>query len=148
MDNLSQVEADELLSVEKHSASDEVHAFPATGEHLTLKLVTADEREFFNVDINRRSIALNKCTFNGRARSAVILARLDLNGAPHRNPDGEELPCPHLHLYREGYADKWAFPVPPGAFSDLSDLRTTCSDFLAYFNVTRPPVIQKDLLTP
>lgn len=115
---------------------------------MSLPLTSVDQRQTFAVDVNRRSIAISKCTFNGRTRGSIVLARLDLGGAPHRNPDGEELPCPHLHLYREGYGDKWAFPVPPEAFSDLDSLRTTCDEFLAYFNVIQPPTISRDLITP
>jgi hypothetical protein len=147
VDNLLQAEADGLLAMDKVRTSDTVHAFPALGECLSVVLASSDDREQFHVDINRSRLVLNKCTFNGRARTTIVLARLDLNGAPHRNPDGEEIGCPHLHLYREGFGDKWAYPVP-GAFSDLSDLRRVCSDFLAYFNVTRPPIIARDLLTP
>jgi hypothetical protein len=36
----------------------------------------------------------------------VVLVRLDLGGAPHRNPFDEEIGVPHLHLYREGFGDK------------------------------------------
>ncbi|MFW9280162.1 DUF6978 family protein [Glaesserella parasuis] len=26
------------------------------------------------------------------------MVRLDIEGPPHRNPDGEEIICPHIHL--------------------------------------------------
>jgi hypothetical protein len=56
------------------------------------------------------------------------------------------MPCPHLHLYREGYADKWAFPVPGASFSNLADLWVTLDDFMRYCNVTKTPFFQKVLL--
>lgn len=145
-EHLSQSEADALLGMGKHAEAGTTYHFPAKGERLSIPLLSADEKENFNVDVNRRSIALYKCTFNGRARGNVILARLDLNGAPHRNPDGEEIDCPHLHLYREGYGDKWAYPLPDGAFSDLANLKAVCQDFLTYFKVVSPPEITWDLL--
>ncbi|KJU85379.1 prophage protein [Candidatus Magnetobacterium bavaricum] len=40
----------------------------------------------------------------------IILLRLCFGGHPHRNPDDTEISSPHLHRYREGYADKWAYP--------------------------------------
>lgn len=147
MEALSQAEADDLLVMRKLVETPDLYPFPARGERISIPLVSSDQREQFAVDVNRRSIALNKCTFNGRARGTIVLARLDLGGPPHRNPDGEELPCPHLHLYREGYGDKWAFPVPFGIFTDLDSLRTTCDEFLAYFNVVPPPNFVRDLLT-
>jgi hypothetical protein len=27
--------------------------------------------------------------------------RLDLDAAPHRNPDDQEIACPHLYVYRD-----------------------------------------------
>lgn len=146
-EHLSQSEADALMSIEKHAVLGVTYRFPAKGERLSIPLLAADEKENFHVDINRRSLALYKCTFNGRARGNLILARLDLNGSPHRNPDGVEINCPHLHLYREGFGDKWAFPLPDGVFSDLANLTTVCQDFLIYFKVVSPPQIISDLLT-
>lgn len=146
-EHLSQSEADALMAIEKHAVLGVTYRFPAKGERLSIPLLAADEKESFHVDINRRSLALYKCTFNGRARGNLILARLDLNGSPHRNPDGVEINCPHLHLYREGFGDKWAFPLPDGVFSDLANLTTVCQDFLIYFKVVSPPQIISDLLT-
>jgi hypothetical protein len=60
----------------------------------------------------RYRIKLTKATFQNRARVAIVLYRLDIAGAPHRNLDGEKIPCPHLHFYREGYGAKWAIPAP------------------------------------
>ena len=31
--------------------------------------------------------------------------------APHPNPHGTEIPCPHIHIYREDYDDKCAYPT-------------------------------------
>lgn len=147
METLTQAEADELLAMPKNSEVRQIYRFPAKGERLSIPLLSVDEREAFHVDVNRRSIALYKCTFNGRARGNIILARLDLNGSPHRNPDGEEIDCPHLHLYREGYGDKWAYPVPVERFRNLSDLAVVCQDFMVFFNVVTPPTIALDLLS-
>jgi hypothetical protein len=75
-------------------------------------------------------------------RQIIVLLRLDVNGAPHRNPDGVEVPCPHIHVYREDYGDKWAFPIPPGKFENLDDLNMTLDDFLTECNVIEGPIIQ------
>jgi MoaA/NifB/PqqE/SkfB family radical SAM enzyme len=71
--------------------------------------------------------------------------RLDIDGAPHRNPDGELIPCPHLHIYRENFGDKWAYPLPQGKFRNLSDLFRTFEDFMAECNVVDPPRMQAGL---
>lgn len=106
-----------------------------------------DRREQFLLDLSRGRIDLRKVKTQTRARQIVVLVRLDLGGAPHRNPDGEEIPVPHLHVYREGYGDKWAVPVPAYRFGNLADVWQTLSDFMGYCNITQPPRIQRGLFT-
>ena len=98
------------------------------------------------MDLYRGRINLAKNTFQNRARRSVILARLDVAGPPHRNPDGQEIPAPHLHIYKEGYGDKWAVPAPLDRFADLSNTEQTLRDFMQFINVTDPPNIRRELL--
>ena len=145
--NITQDEADALLAMEKHRVNDDTIDFPSDGESAVLPLQSVDRREQFLLDLSRGRIDLRKVKMQNRARQIVVLARLDLGGAPHRNPDGEEIPAPHLHVYREGYGDKWAVPVPTTQFGDPADVWQTLSDFMAYCNITRPPRIQRGLFT-
>jgi hypothetical protein len=109
---ISQAEADALIAMEKHRADTKESFFPEEGGRLAIALTSTDKRENFMLDITRARIKLTKATYQNRARQAIILMRLDLDGPPHRNPDDQEIPCPHLHVYREGYGDKWAMPAP------------------------------------
>jgi hypothetical protein len=145
--NLTQSEADALIAMEKYRASEEHSDFPTGGESLALPLQSPDRREQFILDLSRGRVDLLKVKMQNRARQVVVLARLDLGGSPHCNPDGEEVAVPHLHLYREGYADKWAVPVPPDRFRDPRDAWTTLEDFMRYCNITRPPHIERGLFT-
>src|SRR6266436_3806404 len=95
--DISQSEANSLIAMEKHRIDEKQWSFPAAGDRLAIPLKSADERENFVLDISRGQIRLTKATFQNRARQAIILLRLDLDGPPHRNPDGREVPCPHLH---------------------------------------------------
>jgi len=115
------------------------------GESLNIPLTSTDKRENFYLDVTRGRIKLTKATFQNRGRQAIILMRLDLDGPPHRNPDGEEIPCPHLHKYREGYGDKWASPAPAELFPMTLDLFATFEVFIRQCNITKLPVIQKGL---
>ena len=99
------------------------------------------------LDVTRAQIKLTKATYQTRARAAIILMRLDLDGPPHRNPDGEEIPCPHLHLYREGYGDKWAIPAPLDRYPTSLDMFLTFEAFMNHCNITEPPHIQKGLFS-
>jgi len=145
--NLTQVEADALIAMEKHRANEEQHQFPMGGQGLILPLQSSDKREPFLLDISRGRIDLAKVKMQNRARQVVVLVRLDLAGGHHRNPDGEEIPCPHLHRYREGYGDKWAVPVPEECFTSVADVWATLGDFMAYCNITQPPHIERGLFT-
>ncbi len=145
--NLTQPEADVLIAMEKHRVNDERHYFPQGGESLVLALQSPDKREAFLLDLSRGRIDLAKVKMQNRARQVVVLVRLDLTGAPHRNPDDQEIPCPHLHLYREGFGAKWAVPLPPGRFRDPSNLWGTLGDFMAYCNITQAPNIERGLFT-
>jgi hypothetical protein len=143
--SVTQIEADALLALEKHRVDETLHRFPFLNSHVTIPLVSQDRREEFQLDIRRGRIDLAKVTYQNRARSILILARLDLAGPPHRNPDGEDIPCPHLHVYREGYGDKWAYPAAPTEFTDLDDLWASLDDFMRYCNITKTPNILRTL---
>jgi len=141
---MTQQEADALLALEKHFLGSDRFDFPALGGALRIPLYSSDRREEFSLDITRGRILLAKNTFQTRARKAVILARLDLAGPPHRNPDGEEIDCPHLHLYREGYGDKWAAPLP-AVFTGIEDAFQLMDVFMDYCRVVGKPIIERGL---
>ncbi len=143
--NLTQAEADALIAMEKHRANDERTAFPVGGQSVIIPLQSADRREHFLLDISRGQIDILKVKMQNRGRQVVVLVRLDLGGPPHRNPNDEEIPAPHLHIYREGFGDKWAAPVPQDRFHNTADIWTTLQDFLGFCNVTQPPKIDRGL---
>lgn len=142
---LTQQEADSLLAMEKTRISEEQYFFSDINGSLRIPLSSKDGREEFSLDIYRGKIELLKNTYQNRARKTFVLARLDIGGAPHRNPDGQEIDCPHLHLYKEGFGDKWAFIVPD-KFSNISDAWQSLQDFMDYCNISIKPDIQKGLL--
>jgi hypothetical protein len=145
--NLAQNEADSLISMEKYRISDDVWTYPGSGGSVCIPLTSEDKRENFLLDISRTKIDLLKGTYQNRARNVVVLVRLDFGGRPHRNPDDIEVSSPHLHIYREGYSDKWAFPVPSNRFSNISDLWQTLEDFMIFCNIIEQPVIDRGLFT-
>ena len=73
--------------------------------------------------------------------------RLDLAGPPHRNPDGQEIACPHLHIYRQGYGDTWAYAALADRYPDTQVLSSTLAAFMQHCNITDPPDIQKGLFS-
>lgn len=143
--NLTQAEADALLTMEKHRVNEEHHTFPTVGQALTVPLQSSDRREAFLLDLSRGRIDLAKVMMQNRARQVVVLARIDLAGPPHRNPNYEEIPCPHLHVYREGFGDKWAKPLPSDLFSNPANAWTTFQEFMQFCRITQPPHIERGL---
>lgn len=145
--NLTQAEADALIAMEKHRIDATRWNYPGLGGSITIPLMSADKRENFLLDVSRGKIDLAKGTYQNRSRQVIVLVRLDLGGQPHRNPDGQEVSSPHLHLFQEGYGDKWAVPVPGDRFSNMSDLWQTLQDFMRFCNITEPPIIDRGLFS-
>jgi hypothetical protein len=145
--DITQAEADALIAMEKHRADDKDCLFPEPGGRLAVALTSLDKRENFMLDITRAQIKLTKATYQSRARQAIVLMRLDLDGPPHRNPDDQEILCPHLHIYREGYGDKWAIPAPVDLYPNVQDLFSTFEAFMRHCNITDVPRIEKGLFS-
>ena len=144
--NLTQAVADALIALEQRRVDVQEWDYPDFGR-ITVPLISVDRREPFHLDVWRSRIDLAKGNYQNRGRQVVVLVRLDFGGSPHRNPDHNMVESPHLHLYREGFGDKWAFPVPGERFQNLSDSWRTLEDFMSYCNIVEPPVIRRGLFT-
>ena len=143
---LSQHEADILLKLEKYYRDNKELKFPSSGEKLLIPLFSVHNREEFILSVWRSEIVLAKNSLMTRSRKTINLARIDINGPPHRNPDGKEILCPHLHLYKEGYDLKWAEPLPD-FFKDPNDTWVTLNNFMDFCVVISKPIIQRELFT-
>jgi hypothetical protein len=141
---ISQSEADALIAAEKHCTESREFEYPMFGGKLIIPLTSPVNSEEYYLDVTRSQFNLAKSTYQNRVRRMIVLVRLDLGGPPHRNPNGEELPCPHIHVYREGFGDKWAFRLPD-TFSDPSDLVRSLHEFMAYCNITIRPQFKTGL---
>ena len=76
----------------------------------TRELSATNAPEKFLLDYRRGSLGFAKYTFNKRYRQSIILLRYD-NAGRHTNPDGQQFDGPHVHIFRDGYNDKYAFPI-------------------------------------
>jgi hypothetical protein len=140
---LTDAEATDLLNALKELKSKRMIKFPSPGSAQQLDVNTKDGKDKFIIDINRKGkISLSKCTYQTRYKNSIKLLRLDIDGPPHTNPDSKEVPCPHLHIYKEGFAVRWAYPIGPNIFKNTSDLVQTLIDFLEYNYIENIPNIQ------
>lgn len=141
---LTQMEADALIAVQKRSLATGPVILPVSGR-VEVPLSDQEGNVDFQLDIRRSGFDISKGTNQTRVRKTIVLVRLDYGGAPHRNPDGVEVPCPHLHIYRSGYGDKWAYPISTDQFGDVNDFRRTLDDFMIFCNVIEQPEFQEVL---
>lgn len=139
---MTQAEADGLITVLKHIVSLLYFEMPSLGQSKIIDLVSAfNRKDAFIVDVNRPSkIKASRFSLQLRYRKDVILLRLEFDGPPHKNPDDEIIPCPHIHIWKEnGGANHtgWAYPIPV-MFSKPDDFIKTLKEFLNYCSVVNP----------
>lgn len=144
--SITQQEAQALIDMLKIRLDENtIYEYPPLGGSISIPLTSLDKRENFLLDISRNSINLQKGKYQNRARTVIILTRLDFGGPDHLNPDMQVVPCPHLHIYRQGFGDKWAYPIPLDEFSNINDLSQTLQDFMRFCNIVEPPLIRLGL---
>jgi len=142
---LTQAEADALIAMRKAFIRPGTISMPP-GADQTYELIGDDRRERFLFDLSRGTFRLSKLKFQTRGKKVFVLVRLDIDGAPHTNPDGAKIDGSHIHIYREAYEDKWAYPIDPQKFRNLSDIQQTFLDFCQYCSIQDAPPFQEGLL--
>jgi len=140
--SLSQVDADLLIGMEKICLEpyQVVHFKPGMG--VEIDFVNDTEKERFRLIIERSEINTRHAKYELLARHSIPLLRLEIAGATHYNPDGTEVPCPHLHIYRPGFRDRYAKPMPH-EFGDPDDPLECLRAFLGYCNAVQVPRISQ-----
>ncbi len=145
--SITQTEADYLIALPKRFVTnDPVELGPSTHK-VQRDLVSVDRRERFLLDLWYSTIRLQKYTFQNRARVVIILVRVDVGDTlAHTNPDGVLVTGPHIHVYKEGYDDKFAFPLNQYPFADPTDIGRTFDDFAQFCHIEEIPPIVRRLL--
>lgn len=142
---LTQTEADTLIAMEKRFEKPRTVLIPL-GVDETFDLIGKDVRERFLFDVWRGTFRLTKLKFQTRGRKIIVLVRVDIDGAPHTNPDGQSVGGTHIHRYREGYEDKWAEPLDAAEFANPADIDQTYHDFCRICNIVDVPSFQPELI--
>ena len=147
---LPQSEADRLLSLEKVFVSSDILPFSQTEPfEQTHSLQSRDHREKFIFDMERGDKKRARLKFQTRAHKIVVLARIDIEGKPHRNPEtsphrpGERFTGVHIHVYREGFGDKIAYlpeELPLFAAPARGDDAGWLLAFLDFCRIVNPPI--------
>ena len=110
MSDLKQEEVDFLINMEKEFEDQStILLFPAPLQW-TRKLKSTTTNDTFLLDFYRGSFRIQKYTYNHRYRQTIVIFRFDSYGT-HTNPDDEVVSGPHIHIYKEGFGDKFAYPA-------------------------------------
>ncbi|HET8810816.1 MAG TPA: hypothetical protein VFM65_11205 [Flavobacteriaceae bacterium] len=107
----------------------------------TREIKAISSKNIFLLDFYRGSFELTRYTYNKRYRQSIILLRYD-NGGRHTNPDGVSFDGPHVHIFREGFNDKFAFPVSELNINDTNSIDEVLDKLLQFCNVTKRPTIE------
>lgn len=116
--------------------------WPDRGKKISIDCFSTDDKEQFEITINTSRIKVEKITYQQLYCDKTILFRIDYDGPRHQNPNGEYVGCPHIHIYKEGYGDKWAYPLSEYIDCKDDDILILFKKFLAYINVKCIPNIK------
>lgn len=139
---ISEKKFENILKTKKFLEDNSAIVLPNKGGKIKRYIRSLSGKDGFILNIERGKIKLSKVKYQTRSKiTNDILLRVDTNGPRHQNPDGEFINCPHIHIYKEGYGDKWAYKLDNNIFKDDSNLAQLLRDFLNYFNIESIPNI-------
>jgi hypothetical protein len=142
---LNQAEADGLIKVKKIF----LDKTPLTvnrpyNEQRELKS-ERDPYEVFYLNVTQTRIEFGKYGTVTRFFQ-IPLVRACINpDARHENPDGEILSGSHIHIYKQGYADKFAYPLKEHGFDDML-IVPFIKKFLEYCNIEEIEINEQSIL--
>ena len=143
-EELTENEVKRLIDLGKNRVNDEEHRFPDGGETLEIPLISLDERENFLLSVTVGRIDLSKSNNQLRLKPENIpLVRIDVGNTIHKNPDGTIITGPHIHIYKEGYGLKFAYPLEKYLRTNPEDTYQVLCDFMNYCSIVKKPVIIK-----
>ena len=137
---LTQREADTLREIEKSFINPSSVRFPERRETKLYPLwYRYDNRRKDDMAISAYRGKKNpkKVSFRLLYAQGIILVRVDTQDpTPHTNPDGTRIEPgePHIHIYKEGFGDKFAYPLP-AEFNYTDDVIDLFMDFLSYSHI-------------
>lgn len=120
--------------------------WPKKGKNLVVPCFSTDNKEEFDITINRGRIEIRKINYQELYNAdKTILFRIDNMGPPHMNPDGIIIECPHIHIHKEGYGTKWAYPLSDVMEVECENPTELFKAFLEYINIVDIPDIKFQL---
>jgi len=139
--SITQPEFDYLIQLKKEfQKRDELLLGPAPLKW-SRDIISLFSKDAFLLDYYRGSLEIKKYTYNKRYRTSIPLVRFDSFGR-HTNPDGQKFVGPHIHIYKEGFDDKFAYPIDSIGADLSTSMQEVLVKFLKYCNIQNIPPIQ------
>ena len=107
----------------------------------TREIRAINSKNLYLLDFYRGSFELTRFTYNKRYRQSLILLRYD-SGGRHTNPDGVSFNGPHVHIFREGFNDKFAYPISDLNIDATNSIDEVLDKLLQFCNVTKRPIVE------
>lgn len=103
----------QIIIAEKYPITEKIeYDFPFAGKKLSIPLKAQLFPEYsilFDINVMGRYIQ-EKISFQNRLNKNIVLIRLDIGETlRHRNPDEKIIEGSHVHIYRDGYGEHWAY---------------------------------------
>ncbi len=144
MSDLTQAEFEFLLNLEKEfEDKSTLNLYPAPLQW-TRKIKSIPTKDIFCLDFYRGTFKIQKYTFNHRYRQTLPIFRFDSYGV-HTNPDGEKVEEFHIHIYKEGFGDKFAYPASEFGIDNDDTMDIVLQKILRYCNI-KPITIEPPML--
>ncbi len=133
---LTQSQADDYMAVKKRPTRRNSIELIAPFD-VTETLTSNEYGDIFKLDLKQGCIELDVFKLGNRAHDSFTLYRLDIDDKTHRNPDGTNITGPHLHIYKEGFNDLFAYDATKFGFTDFKDLPKLIEKFAKLANIEK-----------
>lgn len=141
MSELTQLEFDYLMGQEKRFEDESTILLGPAPLQWSKKIQSTSTKDTFSLDFYRGTFRLEKYTYNHRFKQTTVLMRFDSYGE-HTNPDGERINGHHVHIYKEGFGDKFAYPSSNFGIESSDTIEVILRKMLVYCNIKRIPPIE------
>lgn len=140
---LTQIEADKLISMKKIFENKNQIILNESFDKC-FHLISENKQEHFLLDVKQGRIDLKKIRYQNRFGEVIPLIRFESKGI-HENPDGTIIKGPHIHIYREGYGDKFAIQSD---FNNSDDVLKSITQFCKFCNIEKKIFTYQSINTP
>ncbi|MBC3901379.1 hypothetical protein GH811_17405 [Acetobacterium malicum] len=143
MENLSQIEARELIAMLKKALVNEIQ-FPSKGKEIEFKVQGDSKKHIFAINIFKSRVNHLKYSINARInKNGIMLMQLHIGDTlQHMNPDRRKINGSHWHFYDEVHGTGIAIEA-----EDIASVNFEANTILLFerFNMVKKPKITYQL---